>query len=324
MILLDLQKAFDAVWHDALLHKILLQGFPMYLTKIISSFLQNRISFVSLKNGSSERFAITAGVPQGSSISPFLFNLYVNDISIPNKCEIAQFADDSALFSSIENYKLPELVERIELGMAELERYFSSWKMSLNAAKTESILFTHSRIMLEKMKSEKVKFSNTVLEWQPVVKYLGVILDSKLLMRQNIEQNIEKARKASCVLYPLLKRNSPVPTNSKITLYRSYIRPILTYACPVFSNAAKSHIEKLQVVQNKNLRMVLNVPYRTRISYLHTRANIPTVKNYITKLTEGFYKQSAKSKNNLVKRLGEYSTRLPSSRLKHKLPRSSF
>jgi hypothetical protein len=212
----------------------------------------------------------------------------------------------------------------MEAGLFEIENYFSSWKMRLNSAKTESILFTHSRIMREKMKTEKITFGNNILEWQPVVKYLGVSLDSKLLMRQNIESNISKAQKATAVLYPLLKRNSPVPTDSKITLYRSYIRPILTYACPVFSNAAKTHIEKIQIAQNKNLRMVLNAPHRTRVSLLHKKSNIPTIKEFVAKLTESFYRQSAKSQNKLVKRLGEYTTRLPSSRLKHKLPRPSF
>jgi hypothetical protein len=143
------------------------------------------------------------------------------------------------------------------------------------------------------------------------------ILDEKLLLNKNIENNITKARKATGMLYPLLKKNACVPLNSKISLYRSY-------ACPVFSNAAKCHIKKLQVAQNKNLRMVLSAPYRTRTHLLHKRSNIPTIPEFINKLTESFFKQSAKSKNKLVKRLGVYETRLPPSRLKHKLPRPSL
>lgn len=324
LTLLDIEKAFDAVWHDALLHKIKSLNFPMHLIKIVSSFLEDRVSFVSVNKGISARFPIPAGVPQGSPLSPFLFNLYINDIPIPRHCKIAIFADDTALYSSIANYDLPGLVMRMESGLAEIEKHFSSWKIKLNSAKTESILFTHSKIMRDKMPANKIKLNNTVLEWLPVVKYLGVLLDSKLLMKNNIENNVTKARKATGALYPLLKKNSCVPIESKITLYRSYIRPILTYACPVFSNAAKTHIEKIQVAQNKNLRMVLSAPYRTRISLLHKDSKVPTIKEFISKLTERFYKQSAISENNLVKRLGVYSTRLPRTRLKHKLPRSSF
>jgi hypothetical protein len=109
--------------------------------------------------------------------------------------------------------------------------------MRLNTAKTESILFTQSRIMREQMEANKITFNGKTLEWLPSVKYLGVILDSKLLMKQNIENNVTKARIATGILYPLLKKNSTVPLHSKFTLCRSYIWPILTYACPVFANS---------------------------------------------------------------------------------------
>jgi hypothetical protein len=125
---------------------------------------------------------------------------------------------------------------------------------------------------------------------------------------------------------PFLKddKQNSVPLKEKIYIYRSYIRPILTYACPVFANAAKTHIQKLQVAQNKNLRMALSARYCTRIHLLHERSNIPLIREYISKLTENFYKKSATSVNSLVSRLGEYSHRTPFPRLKHKLPRPSF
>ena len=161
------------------------------------------------------------------------------------------------------------------------------------------------------------------MDWFPTVKYLEVILDSKQIMKENILNNISKARKASGILYPLLKKHSSVPFNSKITLYRSYIRPILTYACPVFANTAKTHIKKLQTAQNKNLRMVLSAPYRTRTQLLHKRSNIPLITPFIAKLTESFYKKSAKSENRLVQRLGVYHNRSLPHYLKHKLTRPS-
>ena len=323
MTLLDIEKAFDSVWHNALVHKLKSYGFPMHLIKIVVSFLRNRVSFVVINKGKSFRFVIPAGVPQGSPLSPYLFNIFINDIPVPRQCKVAIYADDTALISSIAKYELPELVKRMESGLTEIESHFSSWKIKLNAAKTESILFTKSQIMRDKMDSNKVKINNTELEWKSAVKYLGVLLDSKLLFKANIENNVAKARKAVGILYCLLKKNSSVSTHSKITLYRSYIRPILTYACPVFANSAKTHLQKLQVSQNKCLRMVLSARYRTRISTLHKRTNIPPMKEFIAKLTENFYKQSGRSDNKLVKRLGEYSSRSSLSKKKHKLPRPS-
>ena len=83
-------------------------------------------------------------------------------------------------------------------------------------------------------------------------------------------------------------------------------------------------MKKLQIAQNKNLRMVLSAKYRTRTQLLHERTKIPTIEKFIEKLTESFYKKSAYSQNGLVKRLGVYSNRSLPPRLKHKLPRPSL
>jgi hypothetical protein len=75
----------------------------------------------------------------------------------------------------------------------------------------------------------KINFGCSQLEWFPSVKYLGVILKTKLLLRQDIENNFLSSK--SMKLFPLVKKFIAVPLKEKITRYRSYIRPILTYAC---------------------------------------------------------------------------------------------
>jgi Reverse transcriptase (RNA-dependent DNA polymerase) len=260
-------------------------------------------------------------VPQGSPLSPFLFNIYINDISVPKHCKIAIYADDTALTSSITNYNLEKLVERMDSGLKEIESHFSAWKIKLNSSKTESILFTKSTIMQKKMHSTKIKINDEELEWKNTVKYLGVTLDSKLTFKANLAENHLKARKTMAMLYCLLKRNSTLGLREKITLYRSYIRPIMTYACPVFANCADCHMRRLQVLQNKCLKIVLNARFRTRISLLHAKTGIPTIKSFVDKLTESFYKKSSCSENELVSRLGDYSRQSNLTRPKHRLPR---
>lgn len=321
MTLLDIEKAFDSVWHDALVHKLKLHDFPMYQTKIIISFLENRVSYVSIDNKNSEYYHVPAGVPQGSPLSPFLFNIFINDIPIPKQCKVAIYADDTALTSSINNYELPKLVKRMESGLAEIKNNFSSWKVKLNEAKTETILFTKSQIMNNIKGLNRISFNDSPLEWQQTVKYLGITLDSKLTFRANIAESHLKARKAMASIYCLLKRNSSLSQRCKLTLYRSYIRPIMTYACPIFSNCADCHMRRLQTLQNKCLRMVLNAPFRTRITTLHKKTGIPMIKPFMEKLTKNFYKQSAKSSNKLVSRLGDYSRMPGLTHPKHKLPR---
>lgn len=329
LTLLDLEKAFDSVWHEALLHKLKAHEFPPFLLKIVSSFLTNRVSHVVVKGIKSKTFGIPAGVPQGSPLSPFLFNIFINDIPIPKHCKIAIFADDTALLSSIKNPKhskdstLPVLVSRMEQGLKEIHDHFASWKVKLNDAKTETILFTHSKIMTRHQVHNKIKFNGSELDWRDNVKYLGVLLDQKLLFAKNISANVSKAKKAMATLYCLLRKNSSLDKHSKLTLYRAYIRPTMTYACQAFSNCAKSHLAKLQVVQNKCLRMALNAPFRTRISRLHEVAEVPLINEFITKLTDSFYSRASYSENKLTKKLGDYSSISPSKKIIHRLPRKT-
>ena len=91
MVLLDVEKAFDNVWHNGLIHKLFQFGFPLYLVKIVKSFLTGR-SFKVLVNGtSSDLQVIPAGVPQDSVLAPILYNIFTSF----SGCHSAMFADDT-------------------------------------------------------------------------------------------------------------------------------------------------------------------------------------------------------------------------------------
>jgi len=323
MVLLDIEKAFDSVWHDALLHKLMVAGVPTHLVKIVQSFLENRSSFVAINDKKSLAYDIPAGVPQGSPLSPHLFNIFHNDIPVPKGCKVSIFADDTALTASAKNYDLKSIADTLSAGVKETNDHFKDWKVKANVLKTEAILFSKSPKMKELSETIKIKFDGEPLEWKDSVKYLGVILDTKLLFKQNVEYNIQKARKAVGILYSLLKRSSHVRIEEKITLYRSYIRPILTYACPTMAHIAKTHLNKLQIQQNNTLRMILKAHRRTRIERLHRRAGIPLMSVFMQKLTKKFYESCEKSDNKLISRLGTVQRSAALVRIKHRIPKRS-
>lgn len=321
MVLLDVEKAFDTVWHEGLIFKMIEYGFPLEIILIILSFLTDRESFVSMNGSDSIRFEMPAGLPQGSTLSPHLYIIYINDVPTPNQCDVAIFADDTAITSTATAKNLKGLAEDLSAAVKQVSDYLKEWKINLNESKTETILFSHSRIMAKEKADFKVEINNIKFEWQSQATYLGVVLDSKLLYKSHIKNTIQKSQKAFGSLYPILKKHNSVPTKQKLLMYKIYIRPILTYACPVWINAAKCHTDKLQVVQNKYLRMALNAPYSTPIVKLHDISKIEEICSFIKKLNLKFYGGLDSVTNPLINNIGKYSVDF---RVKHKLPTKGF
>lgn len=107
MALLDIEKAFDTVWHNGLLYKMHLFGYPVYLIKFIKSFNSNRSFMDSINNSNSNVKTIPAGVPQGSVSSPLIFSIFTSDFQKPKNSDMALYADDTAL---VVNSKLTKAV----------------------------------------------------------------------------------------------------------------------------------------------------------------------------------------------------------------------
>lgn len=102
-VFIDISKAFDKVWHDGLLYKLMSINTPSSLFNIINSFLLNRQFSVKINDNISDLKPISAGVPKGSKLGPILFNIYVYDIPQSPRTNIALFADDTTIFTESSN-----------------------------------------------------------------------------------------------------------------------------------------------------------------------------------------------------------------------------
>lgn len=194
MVLLDLRKAYDSVWHKGLNSKLHKLKYPNYLVKLLFSFLQHRQAYVSVNSSVSARFSVPAGVPQGSIVALHLFNVFINDICIPKEGNLALFADDTAYFIQAPWKNLKLIKKNLIAALTSFQKFFADWKIFLNENKTEFIMFSKSTKMLGYCQSDSIRYNNIDFKWKPHVKYLGVVLDSKLLFKQHVDYALNKAK----------------------------------------------------------------------------------------------------------------------------------
>ncbi|GFU60723.1 probable RNA-directed DNA polymerase from transposon BS [Trichonephila clavipes] len=101
MLFVDIAKAFDKIWHDGLISKMMRLGFSDQILKIIHSYLNSREFRVRVENCLSSPRPVKSEIPQGSLLGPRLFNLYINDIPKADNVHLAMYVDDTAIIRRI-------------------------------------------------------------------------------------------------------------------------------------------------------------------------------------------------------------------------------
>ena len=136
-----LTKAFDKVWREGLLLKILESGVSGRMYRWIRCFLHDRSARVKLDGYLSKSVKMREGVPQGGVISPTLFLLYINNITtvLPRHVSNTLHADDLDVWSASEY--TTSSAYRIQEAVNKVEQWTNDWGLQINEVKTQATVF---------------------------------------------------------------------------------------------------------------------------------------------------------------------------------------
>ena len=200
-VFLDLSKAFDKVWHDGLIYKLKSLGISGNLLKLIQNYLDNRFQRVLLNGQTSEWKPVKAGVPQGSILGPLFFLVYINDICSNLSTNVKLFADDTSLFSIVNDAN--KSFENLSNDLCIISNWAYQWKMSFNpdiSKQAREVIFSRKTSI---QSHPVLTFDNSPVIKTTHHKHLGLILDEKLNFKEHLKEKMSKAYKGIAVLRKL-------------------------------------------------------------------------------------------------------------------------
>ena len=188
-VFIDLKKAFDTVNHSILITKMEHYGIRGIALDWFTSYLSNRMQYVSINGHISEYRHISCGVPQGSVLGPLLFLLYINDLPNVNKhLSFYLFADDTNIYFEANGLLTLQKVMNREL--RHVKKWLDANKLALNIDKTNFVVFHSPAKNL--MEPIILKFGRKIVSRADKVKFLGVLLDETLSWKPHL---VELSRK---------------------------------------------------------------------------------------------------------------------------------
>lgn len=277
-VYLDIQEAFDRVWHKGLFFK-LGRILPEALYRIICNYLTDRTFAVECSDGvRSSTKQVSAGVPQGSVLGPILYTVYASDIPAPQYPDtslIATYADDTAIISSSQMATVA--VKRVENYLKLYMLWANKWCITVNVNKTAHVMHSLRNITPD-LVVPTPKLNATALQNNRTHTYLGIKLDTKLILHHHVQALRIKLWTRIKRLHWLLNNNCKLPLKTRVIVYKQLIAPIWQYSLPIWGSlVSELQLSRIRVIQNRALRLITNADWHVRNTTLHADLNVKQV-----------------------------------------------
>ena len=287
-VAIDLEDAYNRVNFKLLIDLLQQYGVSLTITRWIAAAMLERTVVLRLGDWSSASLKLTMGLPQGSPLSPVLYNVYTKglaDLDLRGPARVLTLADDGLIFKTTRDEQ--QAAEAVQEQLDNAAHWCQETGSSINPSKAQSLWCTLDNKAAGKTKPD-VRFNGSVIERTNQLRYLGMYFDRMLTFRQHVEATTLKCRKGLSVLKAMASKG--IEQRHLFQLYQSVVLSIMDYGLGL-TTISTTNLQKLDRVQNEAMRTILGTTrdtpteamrYILDLPPMHSRQKVAQVKAYLS------------------------------------------
>jgi hypothetical protein len=310
---LDLARAFPNTSHERLLHIMHEKGIPRWITRFVESFISDRTTKIVFPGFKSERTRTRTGIPQGSTLSPILFLIFISDLleefSTPKDGIIGfGFVDDTNLAAWGTTAR--DNCTRLERAHNKCKAWADRHGAAFEPKKYQIMHFTKKRGRSEDLEST-VRIENQPIKVQKTeMRMLGIWFDPKLTWKPHAKRAAEKGAAAFAAMGRIVGSIWGLDLTKARLIYTATVRPTMLYGVSVWGSTGKAdkgiqitRLKEIRKVQNNCLRKIMGGYRRTPVAALEREAGVQPVDIYAEEMI--LRRTQAVRNHDVEKRIGE-------------------
>jgi len=231
VVSLDIANAFNSLLWSVIGRELGEREVPQYLLRILHSYLSDRWLCYMDKGNAFRKNRVTCGVPQGSVLSPILWNVgydRVLRVDLPPGCETLGYADDTAIV--VVGDSLQKAVRRADVCTAIVVGEIRQLGLKVSPQKTEVIAFGGPR----RVPPSGIWVDGVLVPIGSSIRYLGLVLDAGWTFRDHFDRLLTRADGMAAL--GRLMPNIGGPGGRRRRLYASVVQSVVMYGAPVWAD----------------------------------------------------------------------------------------
>ena len=309
VIALDLEDAYNRVQFDVLMRTLARMEVDAQVVMWVGMALLSRKVALRVGSWSSEIQSIAPGLPQGSALSPVLFNVYTvgitsNQLEGPGRT--LSFADDVLV------YRSGRVREDIAKSAQEEIDRIGEWCQTHNGKlhpDKACVLWCSLNNHAVKATMPTVSIQGKVLTREHSLKYLGITFDRSLSFNLHISHVVNRARKGLTAVKTMAM--AQMPQKVLFILFKALVLSVVEYGLGLLT-LSTAQLNRLEVIQNEGMRCVLGCTRDTSAEAMRYALDLPPMADrHKLAQVKAFTRVSADIRNPLHEKIGRaVSTRL--------------